>query len=732
MVKNGNFFVILHLILQTKRKIMTIQPLASLFPITDPTWIFFVVLCIILFAPILLNRLHIPHIVGMLLAGVLVGPHGLDLLQRDSSFEIFGNVGLLYIMFLAGVEIDLADFNKHKQRGIIFGLFTFLFPFALGCLLCHTILHMDWPASLLVASMFSSHTLVSYAIASRFGVTRNLSVNMAVGGTIITDTLSLLVLAVVSRMVGGENTLHFWVVLFLGMILFTGMVLYFYPRIARYFFRNYNDQILQFIFVMAMLFLAAIGAEIAGMEGILGAFLAGLVLNRLIPAGSPLMGRIEFLGNALFIPYFLIGVGMLIDVSSFFRSTEALILAGLMTLFVTAGKYVAAWLAQQVFKMSKAQGLMLFGLSEAHTAGTLAVAMVGYELGLFDRNILNCTLTLILFTCIISSFAVEHASKKLALSDDLSTTYDQNEDDEKILIPMVNYNNVEQLMQVALLMRNPILNRGLIGLNVQYDTHSKSVIEEGRKCLQYAEKIAVSANVRMQVQSRLATNLSNGIIHALRENDASEIILGFHQRKSSNESFFGPVTLGLLSGMSRQIILVRCTIPANTIRRIHVVIPAKGEFEAGFFRWVDRLARMGTTLGCRVHFHAHPHTWSVLERYLSEFHSGLRTAFEKTSGHSHNELKMLTEQINSDHLLVIVSARKDSVSYHPSFEHIPEIIDQCYADISLMMIYPDQFDEERSMLTMFDSRVTQEYKGYEAKTGWLSKIVQRFTHKKHG
>ena len=702
------------------------MPIASIFPITDPTWIFFLVLSIILFAPILLNRLHIPHIVGMLLAGVLIGPHGLDLLQRDSSFEIFGNVGLLYIMFLAGVEIDLADFNKNKNRSIVFGLTTFLFPFVIGGLLCHYFLHMNWEGSLLVASMFSSHTLVSYAIVSRYGLSHNRSVNMAVGGTIITDTLSLIVLAIISQLVHGHNDPHFWLKMAMGVLIFITGVIYLFPRIARFFFRTFNDPVQQFIFVMAMMFLAAIGAHGAGLEGLLGAFFAGIVLNRLIPAGSPLMGRIEFVGNAIFIPYFLIGVGMLIDMSVFVKGISAIIVAVVMVVGGTLGKYLAAWIPQKIFRLHKDEGMMLFGLSEAHAAGTLAVVMVGYELGLFDETILNATLVFILMTCIISSLAVEKASRQLVLNDELTSTPTSSKgDDEKILIPMVANQNVENLMQVAMMMRNPKLNRGLIGLNVVYDDSSQKTIEDGRKCLQQAEKIAHSADVPMQTQSRLATNLSNGIVHALRENDASELILGMHRREGAGDgSFFGPVTLGLIAGTSRQIIIVRPTMPMNTLRRIHVAVPAKAEFEAGFYRWVNRLSRMAGILGCRVIFHTHPRTQKILSRYMATYFAKVRAEYVQSSGNI--ELKHIANDVNDDHLLVVVCARKGSVSYRPTFERIPEQIEAYHPNVSLMMIFPDEYAEDKETPTLFNPLTTNIHQGYETHKGWLGELMEKW------
>lgn len=703
--------------------------LASIFPITDPTWIFFLVLCIILFAPILLNRLRIPHIVGMLLAGVIIGPHGLDILQRDSSFEIFGNVGLLYIMFLAGVEIDLADFSKNRNKSFVFGFLTFALPFALGAFSFRYGIGMEWSASLLIASMFSSHTLVSYAIVSRYGLSHNRSVNIAVGGTIITDTLSLLVLAIISRLIDGENDLHFWIVMVISITAFITSVLYFFPRIARFFFRRITDQVQQFIFVMAMLFLAAIGAHIAGLEGILGAFLAGLVLNRLIPVGSPLMGRIEFIGNALFIPYFLIGVGMLIDMSVFLEGANTMVIALLMTVLGTLGKYIAAWMSQKIYRLRAAERTMIFGLSAAHAAGTLAVVMVGFELHLFNEEVLNGTLIFILVSCIVSSMQVEKASSQLVLIDELSGAgAAKGGDDEKIMIPMSANQNVEYLMQTAMMMRNPKLNRGLIGLNVLFDYSSRKQIEEGRKCLQHAEKIATAADVRMQTQSRLATNLSNGIIHALRENDASELILGLHKKENNKDSFFGPVILGLLGGCSRQLILLRCTMPPNTLRRIHLHVPPKAEYEAGFLRWVDRLSRMAGILGCRIVVHAQERTWNILSAHIQKLYPNIRIEFVNSVGN--NELKRMANEVNDDHLLVLVSARKGSVSYQPSFEQLPDLISRYYSHVSLMIIYPDEYTEENRDISLFDTRTTDSHTGYETQKGWLTTLMERYKQSK--
>ena len=289
-----------------------------LFPITNPTWIFLIVLVIILFAPLLFNRIRVPHLVGMILAGVLVGEHGLNILTRDSSFELFGKVGLYYIMFLASLEMDLEGLKKNRTRGIIFGLITFSIPFILGYAVGNYVLGLQWEASLLFSCIISSHTLVAYPIVARYGLSRHDCVTIAIAGTMIALLLALLTLAGISASAKGDISTTFWFSFGLKCAVYCLIIFFCYPRLTRAFFKRYSDNVTQFTFVLALLIMSAALSELAGLEGLFGAFLAGLVLNRYIPRVSPLMNRIEFVGNALFIPYFLIGVGMLINVKSLF------------------------------------------------------------------------------------------------------------------------------------------------------------------------------------------------------------------------------------------------------------------------------------------------------------------------------------------------------------------------------------------------------------------------------
>ena len=503
-------------------------------PITNPTWIFFLVLCIILFAPILLNKLKIPHLIGMILAGILIGEHGFNLLARDSSFELFGQVGLFYIMFLAGLEMNMEDVHAIRWKAIVFGILAFIIPLVLGFFSNIFVLKYGVVSSILLASMYASHTLISYPIVTRYGVARHRCVSIAVGATAITDSLTLLVLAIIGSMYKGEAAGSWsWLELILKFLLAGVFIAYSFPRIGRWFLRKYEDGIVQFIFILAMVFLAAGLMELVGMEGILGAFFAGLVLNRLIPTVSPLRNYLEFVGNALFIPYFLIGVGMIIDMKVFFGHIESMKVAGVMTVMALGTKWIAAWATQKIYGMKKIERQLMFGLSNAQAAATLAAVLVGYSIilpdgsRLLNEDVLNGTIVLILVTCIISSITTDIAARKMALSELPPDSSKSRVDNEKILISFSNQQNVKNLIYLALLVSNPKKNNGLVGLHVMYDNCTEEDRQRGKILLRQAQEIAAKADATLQTQNRLATNLSNGILHASKENDVSEIIAYF-------------------------------------------------------------------------------------------------------------------------------------------------------------------------------------------------------------
>lgn len=699
-------------------------------PITDPTWIFFLVLVIILFAPILLVRLRIPHIIGMILAGVMIGEHGFNILVRDSSFELFGKVGLYYIMFLAGLEMNMEDFKSIRTKAIVLGLLAFIIPITLGFFSNVFILKYGFITSVLLASMYASHTLISYPIVIRYGISRQRSVSIAVGGTAVTDTLTLLVLAVIGGMFKEEYSDMFWVWLVAKVVFLSVLIIIFFPRIGRWFFRKYSDNVVQFIFVLAMVFLGAGLMEMVGMEGILGAFLAGLVLNRLIPQVSPLMHHLEFVGNALFIPYFLIGVGMLIDVRILFGGGAALKVALVMTVMAMISKWIACWATQKIYRMATLERELMFGLSNAQAAATLAAVLVGYNIilpdgqRLLNEDVLNGTVVLILFTCIISSFATERAARKMAMKEDFEGMGEKRLEEENILISVANPETIENLMGAALIMKDPKRKDGLTALSVINDNAtSEGRQAQGKRLLEQTAKIAATVDMTVNTVTRFDLNIASGIIHTLKEQNASEVIIGLHRKATLVDSFLGTLTESLLKGMHRQVMIIKCLMPVNTLRRIIVAVPPKAEYEVGFYKWVERICRMGSQLGCRVHFFAHPDTLPYLEGYIGKKHKGLRAEYSELA--SWDDLLLLTKQVNYDHLLVIVSARRGFLSYDSSFERLPQQISRYFNNNSLIVLYPDQYGDPQESVSFFDPGNRNESPRYDTVGQWFYKWFKK-------
>lgn len=699
-------------------------------PITDPTWIFFLVLVIILFAPILLKRLHIPHIIGLILAGIVVGQHGFNILERDSSFELFGKVGIYYIMFLAGLEMDMGNFKRHGRQGALFGLMTFLIPFFTGLGVGLYVLHYSMPTSVLLACIFSSHTLVSYPIVGRYGVEKHVSVVYSIVATAVALLLALLILAGIVGMQEEGADVGFWVMFALKVVLYVTFIIVAFPRLGRKFFRRYDDNVMQYIFVLALVFCSAALAELAGLEGLLGAFLVGLVINRLIPKVSPLMSRIEFVGNALFIPYFLIGVGMIINVRVLFSSGDSLWVLVVMVITATLTKWVPAFVMQKLMGWKAASGWMLFGLTNAHAAGALAMVMVGTKIevspGVYLMNdaVLNGTVMVILVSCILSSLATEQAARVLAM-DDASLEENRGSGHGKCLITYSNPATVDMLTQLAMMIRNPKIPDGLLGLSVAYDDdRGGQRLAQGKQNLERAVKIAASADVQMTTLCRVSNNIASGIVHTMKEYDVGEVVIGLHQKVSIADSFLGSVTDNVLKGTHMEVMVVRCLIPVNTLRRMVIVVPEKGEYEVGFYKWLEHLCRMGEQLGCRMHFYVHPDTGKYIDGYIRKLHGSVRTDYTELT--DWDDWLFLEGKVSYDHLLVVVSARPGFISFQPSFERLPQQVSRHFNNNSVLLLYPDQYGDPQEQVSLFSSPATQGQRYNE----WMARFYDWFKKEK--
>lgn len=712
---------------------MSMLNLTHYFPITDPTLIFFVVLLIVLFAPIIMGKLRIPHIIGMVLAGIVIGKYGLNILERDSSFELFGKVGLYYIMFLAALEMDMEGMKKNKSRLLIYGLLTCFVPFTLTYLMSIHLLHYSAKASLLLSCIMASNTLIAYPIVSRYGLQQKPSVTLSVGSSMLSLLIALVILAGLVASFGEHDGVLFWVFFAAKFAVYCGFMIFLIPRLTRWFLRRYSDAVMQFIFVMAMLFMSAALSQIVGIEGVFGAFFAGLILNRYIPHISPLMNRLEFIGNALFIPYFLIGVGMLINVNLLFQGGHILWVIFCIVFFGTLGKAIAAYAACLGFRLPLSSGHMMFGLTSAHAAGSIAMVMVGMNIligpntYLVNDDMLNGVVIMILFTCIISSLLTDWSSQKIILRDkELPEAEDEKKgNDEKILIPVRYPEYADSLMDLALLVRNQKLNRGLVCLNVVYDDKDMRYNQEqGRQLLDHCSQLAAATDVMTQTQVRIAANIANGIKHAFNEFQCSEIIIGMHMHPERSPKFWGEFHQSLFNGLSRQIIMARVIQPLNTIRRIQVAVPSRAEFEPGFYRWLERLSRMAGNLDCRIQFHGRTETLALINEYIQNRHHEVRADYALMN--HWNEMPQLAAQISNDHMLVVITARKGTVSYKTALERLPEEITRFFSGTNLMIIFPDQHgDSSGDQLTFAEPQHQEEISAYEAFSQWLRKKMRR-------
>lgn len=704
--------------------------LTQYFPITNPSLIFLLVLVIILLAPIIMGKLRIPHIIGMVLAGVAIGQYGFNILVRDDSFELFGRVGLYYIMFLAALEMDVEGVKKNKGKLSLFGLLTFAVPFTLTFIMSEWLLGYPTIASLLLGCLMASNTLIAYPIVSRYGQQRKPSVALSVGASMLSLLVALVVLAALVASHNGQTGVLFWLWFVAKFVIYCGGLTLLIPKLTRWFLRRYSDAVMQFIFVMAMLFMSAVLSESIGLEGIFGAFLSGLILNRYIPHVSPLMNRIEFIGNALFIPYFLIGVGMLINVRLAFSDTGVLWVALAITLFGTAGKAIAAYLSALLFRLPlNTSGNMMFGLTSAHAAGAIAIIMVGMRLTTPDGSVLvtgemlNGVVLMILLTCLISTVVTEQAAQLITLRDK-EIPQEDTQDDEKMLIPMKYPEYAVRLVNLAIMMRNPKLGRGLVGLSVVYDDIDMRLNQErGQRLLEKVQQYAAAADVKMQTQVRVAANIANGIKHAFKEFRASEIIIGMHMHPEVSASFWGEFHQSLFNGLNRQIIMARLKQPLSTIRRIEVAVPSRAQFEPGFYRWLERVARLSVNLECRTIFHGRTDTLALINQYVRNRHPEMRVEFMQMD--HWNEMPRLAATIAEDHLFIVIAARKGTVSYKNALEHLPEEIQQFFSGKNIIIIFPDQHGDPMDEMTFAQPQHQEERSAYLAVKEWVNKKLTR-------
>ena len=661
-------------------------------PLTNPVIIFAIILFIILLSPILLRKIKIPGIIGLILSGVVIGPYGLNILAQSSAVDLFSTIGLLYIMFIAGLELDMNEFEKTKHKSIGFGFFTFAIPLLIGYPVCHYLLGYDVYSSILIASMFSTHTLVAYPIVNSYGIAKNEAVAITAGGTILTDTAVLIVLAIIIGSTQGSLDQEFWIRLVISFAIFLFIMLVVIPRIAKWFFQKVDSEnTADYIFVLFVVFFAAFLAEVAGLEPIIGAFVAGLSLNRLIPHSSALMNRIEFIGNAIFIPFFLISVGMIVNIKVLLENPSAWLIAGTLTFVALFGKWIAAWVTQKVFKYTVAQRQVIFGLSSAHAAATLAVIIVGFDAGIIDEDALNGVILLILVTCIVATVATERASKRVLLEGDQEVldTDDKSFDDEQIVLPIANLNNMEILLDMATLIRNKKSHNPLTVLSVvPNNAMAESNLRTARKNLDSITKYASGSETEVNVMATIDVNIASGISRASREVLADCIILGWPSKTNIIDKLVGERTESILNRTDINIFMCHLEKPFVSHKRVLLFAPPICESEQGFSYWMTKVSRLTQELSLPILVVCNLRTENAIKTFLKSRKVSLSIEF--VSHLNWDELSSLRSYTKEDDLLIFVSARAGEVSYNVSFDGIPSKLDRVYNENNRILIYPSR------------------------------------------
>jgi len=667
-------------------------------PLTNPVLQFLVILIIILMAPIIFNRIKMPHILGLIVAGIIIGPNGFNIILRDSGIILSGTAGLLYIMFLAGLEIDLVQFKKNSFKSIVFGLYTFLIPMGLGFVAGRYLLNFTIPTTILLASLFASHTLIAYPILSKLGITKNRAVNIAVGGTMITDTLALLVLAVIVGMTVSEVNREFWTRLSVSIIAFGLVIIFLFPVITRWFFKHFSDSVSQYIFVLVMVFLGAFLAEAAGIEAIIGAFLTGLALNRLIPNTSSLMNRIDFVGNAVFIPFFLIGVGMLVDYRVFFAGFETIKVAVIMTVVATTAKFAAAWMTQKTFRLSVDERRIIFGLSNAQAAATLAAVMVGYNvitgtnpdgspIRLLNESVLNGAIVMILITCTIATFMAQKGGNNISLQESQSPEEGETDSGERILIPVNNPETIDELINLGSVIRSSNNRNGFYALNIIQNTRPESdAAQIANRILDKAVYSGSSAELSLHKILRYDLNTVNGIASVIKEQSITDLILGLHVKKEISESFLGKVTEGILTKCNTTTFIYKPLQPVSTIKRHVVIIPQKAEIEMGFPFWVVKTWNIARNTGTKLLFYGSERTI----RLLKEVNVKHPVEAEFRNFTDWEDFLVLSRDIRDDDNLIIVLSRENKPSFHHGMAKVSHYLNHYFQHNSFILIYPMQ------------------------------------------
>ena len=671
----------------------------SIFPIHDPVLIFSIVLISVLAAPILAEKIKLPGIIGLIISGIIFGPHLFGILERDRTIELLGTIGLLYIMFQAGLEINMGEVKKNKHFTLLFGIFTFSIPLIMGITAGMYLLKMSIMQAVLFASMFSSHTLLTFPIVTKLGISKNRAVSTAIGGTIITDTIALLILAVIIKMNNGNADIYFWIKMFISIVIYTLSVIYFLPKITRWFFKRNSDESgnEEYVFIFAVLFVTAYFAHLAGLESIIGAFLAGVTLNRLIPEKSILMNRINFVGNALFIPFFLISVGMIIDIKSFFKSIYSVEAAVIMIVVAIISKYFAAYLFGKLMKFNKNEISLIFGLSVNQAAATLAAVLIAYKVGIFNETILSGTVMMIVATTFTGAFKTNKSARNIAVEKSMAESNEKNERviENRILIPVKNPKNIDVLTDIALYIGDINRHEPIYALNVVLDgEESEREIEAGEELLTKVMARGGAVNRGVIPVNKIENNIANGIIKSCKEHRITKVIIGWSGEGSLKNKIFGSVPEQFIKNSKEIVFLSRIVHKIDISRNIVLIIPPLINRQTGFKESIKSVMKMAKELNDKIIIISDEKTRDEIK---GEIERDKKVTVEYKNIESWKNIDSLLSSIVSDNDIIIqTAARQEEIGWRLDFEKLSYKIAEKYRNNNFIIVYPYSYPESET------------------------------------
>ncbi|WP_225742810.1 cation:proton antiporter [Marinilactibacillus sp. Marseille-P9653] len=660
-------------------------------PIEDPVLIFTSAMILFFIAPLIMKKFKIPGIIGPILAGIIVGPYGLQILERDQTIELLGNIGLLFIIFIAGLELDIDGFKKYRNRSLLFGSLSFNIPLILGTVV-GVVLGYNLTGSILLGSIIGSHTLLAYPIASAMGISKNKAVTTAVGGTLLTDTFALLILAIVTGSTEGQLTLQFWLTMLLSLVGFALLIMLGVPKLSKWYFRNSeNEGITTFSYVMVILFFSSSLAILIGMQPLIGAFLAGLALNRFVLDYGTLMNRIRFLGNAIFIPFFLLSVGMLMDLSVLFNNPKAWVVTAAIVGSVFIGKAVAPFIVSKVYGYSPEERNVMIGLTTPQAAATLASTLVGYRVGLLDQMTVNAVIIMILLTCFFGSYVVEKYGRQVALNEERQPSIiGQDINPERILIPIANLNTMESLIDLASMIRESnTYEEALHPLTVvQKDINAaRDEVANAEKMLGHALMYASGAEIPILPMTRVDQNVSNGIIRAMAERRIDTVVIGWNAERKFNQ-VFGNVIDRVVEQTTQSILVTKLDHPLEITRRIVLIIPRGADRKGGFSKAIEKVKTLAVRLSASLLVLVIEDAKSIYEDHMNKIKPDPPVETREIE-----DWKTLQEtyvyNLKDDDIVVIMSARKGTIAWHPQLEELPKSLAKVKPK-SFIVYYPEE------------------------------------------